>query len=129
MTVVKAAPRQAVYMLWAGYGTISGARSYPRGRLWLLTTSVEPDADVICRIAWNHPSTGRVEYEDLGSVAKATTRGQRSAEVYLASNEVVTFVTAPCVCGAGAVGNALPAPGRVSLQYVNPNGRARLTVL
>ena len=40
---------------------------------------------------------------------------------------VITFITAPCVCGAGSVGNALPDEGRISLNYVNPYTRTRLT--
>ena len=130
MSVASAPPRKDIYLLWGQYGAIGGLRVHPRGRLWLLTSGDvnDPDATITCKIAWNHPSTGCVEYEDLGPVAQVRIRPNgTSAEVWLASGgQAVTFVTAPCVCGAGSVGNAMPDEGRVSLTYVNPYNRPRI---
>lgn len=129
MSVVSAPPRKDIYMLWGQYGAIGGARVYPRGRLWLLTNEpFDENAAVLCRIAWNHPNTGCVVYEDLGEIAQARIRpNAASAEVWLTSGgPAVTFITAPCVCGAGSVGNALPDEGRISLNYINPYNRPRI---
>ena len=106
----------------------AGARSHPRGRLWLLTGEHDNvESPIICRIAWNHPISGCVEYEDLGQVALARIRSnQKLAEVWTDVGQV-SLVVAPCVCGAGSVGNALPDEGRISLNYVNPYNRPRLT--
>ena len=130
MSVASAPPRTAVYLLWGQYGAISGGRSYPRGRMWLLTDEHDNvDSPITCRIAWNNPATGCVEYEDLGRVAAARLRSnQKSAEVWLESGgTALTFVAAPCVCGAGSVGNALPDQGRITITYVNPYNRPGLT--
>ena len=43
------------------------------------------------------------------------------------ADRAVSMVAAPCVCGAGSVGNALPDEGRISLHYVNPYNRPRLS--
>lgn len=128
MSVATAPPRKDIYLLWGQYGSISGARVRPRGRLWLLTDQHDDLESMIdCRIAWNNPSTGMVEYEDLGPVTSARIRSnQKSAEIYT-SVGLITLVVAPCVCGAGAVGNAMPEDGRIALTYVNPYNRARLT--
>ena len=127
MSVISAPPRKDVYLLWGQYGAVGGGWAHPRGRLWLLTDHHDNvDSPIICRIAWNHPSTGCVEYADLGEIAHATIRS-RSAEVRLASSGVVTLAIAPCVCGAGSVGNAMPDPGRITLNYVNPYNRSKLT--
>lgn len=129
MSAVNAPPRKDVYLLWGQFGSIGGARVHPRGRLWLLTGGDIDNVDepVLCRIAWNDPTTGVVVYEDLGEVAQARIRpNSTSAEVWTKAGDTVTFVTAPCVCGAGAVGNALPDEGRISLNYVNPYNRPRI---
>ena len=67
-----------------------------------------------------------MQYEDLGDVAQARIKGAARAEIALMSGLVLTFVTAPCVCGGGAVGNAAPKDGRISLQYVNAYNRPRV---
>lgn len=128
MSVATAPPRKDVYLLWGNYGAITGVRSHPRGRLWLLTDQHDDvDSAVICRIAWNHPTTGCVVYEDLGEVAQARIRpNSKLAEVWLTAGGSVSMVVAPCVCGAGSVGNALPDEGRISLNYVNPYNRPKL---
>lgn len=128
MSVMSAPPRKDVYLLWGSYGALSGARVSPRGRLWLLTDQHnDPESEITCRVAWNNPTTGLVDYEDLGVVSSARIRsGEKLAEVYTSAG-LISLVVAPCVCGAGAVGNALPEEGRISLSYVNPYGRARLT--
>ena len=128
MSVMSAPPRQAVYLLWGQYGSIGGVRVYPRGRMWLLTDHHDDvTSPIFCRIAWNHPVTGCVAYEDLGEISHARLRNNaRTAEVST-SVGVVTMVAAPCVCGAGSVGQALPDEGRITLNYVNPYNRARLT--
>jgi hypothetical protein len=130
MSVVSAPPRKDIWLVWGQYGMVGGARVHPRSRLWLLTD--EPtvaDGNLTCRIAWNHPVSGYPEYEDLGPVRSARVHGSKSAEVYLESGEMITFNVAPCVCGAGAVGQAAPEEGRISLQYVTTSGRSRLTML
>lgn len=130
MSAVNAPPRKDVYLIWGSYGAVGGARVHPRARLWLLTGGDlnNMNEPILCRIAWNHPTTGAVVYEDLGEVAAARIRpNATSAEVHLAGGgPPVTFVTAPCVCGAGAVGNAAPDEGRISLNYVNPYDRPRI---
>lgn len=114
-----------MFLLWGSYGAISGARSHPRGRLWLLTDEHDNvESPILCRLAWNHPMTGVVEYEDLGEVAHARIKA-KLAEVWTPAGQV-SLVVAPCVCGAGSVGNALPDEGRISLNYVNPYNRPRL---
>jgi hypothetical protein len=130
MSVINAPPRQAVYLLWGQYGAIGGARVHPRGRMWLLTDQHDDvNSPITCRIAWNHPTTGCVQYEDLGEINHARFRNNaRSAEVSTPVG-LVTMVAAPCVCGAGSVGQALPDDGRITLTYVNPYNRARLTML
>jgi hypothetical protein len=129
--VISAPPRKSVFLVWANYGSITGARSVPRGRLWILTDDPNDlDSTMWLRIAWNHPVSGQVEYEDLGEIAIARVRnGGKLAEVQTVDGTRLSMVVAPCVCGAGAVGNAPPDEGRISLQYVNPYGRARLQVL
>ncbi len=130
MSVVNAPRRKDIWLIWAQYGMVGGARVYPRARLWLLTDDPgDPDGEIHCRIAWNHPTTGYPQYEDLGTIASARVHGSKSAEVYLESGEMVTFNVAPCVCGAGAVGQAMPEEGRISVQYVTTQGRTRLTML
>jgi hypothetical protein len=128
MSVATAPARKPIFLVWGGYGALGGARVHPRGRIWLLTDEHDNVASPLtCRIAWNHPATGCVEYEDLGEIRNARVRAnQKSAEV-LTSAGVLTFIAAPCVCGAGSVGNALPDEGRISLTYVNPYNRSRLT--
>lgn len=128
MSVVNAPPRKDVYLIWGQYGALGGARVQPRARLWLLTDDINDRAATItCRIAYNHPTTGAVEYEDLGEITQARIApNARSATVWLQSGPSVNLVVAPCVCGAGAVGNALPDPGRISLNYVNPYERPRI---
>lgn len=127
MSVVNAPPRKDVYLIWGQFGALGGRRVHSQGRLWLLTDDVrDQQAPVRCRIAWNDPMTGNVVYEDLGDVDLARIR-THSAEVHLASGgQPITLVIASCVCGAGAVGNALPDPGRISLNYVNPYDRPRI---
>jgi hypothetical protein len=127
MGVISAPPRKDIYCLWGQYGMIGGADVHPRARMWLLTESADPHPDlpIFLRIAWN-TTTGAVEYADLGQIAQATVR-DRSAEVHLPDGRVYTLAIAPCVCGAGAVGNALPEEGRISLANVNPYGRTKLT--
>lgn len=127
MSVISAPPRKDVFLLWGNFGAIGGSRVYPRGRLWLLTDEhANLDSPVTCRIAWNSPVTGCVEYEDLGDVASATIRA-KSADVRLSSGVAVNIVVASCVCGAGAVGNAMPDEGRIAMSYVNPYNRPKLT--
>jgi hypothetical protein len=127
MSVASAPPRKPVFLVWGSYGAISGSRSHPRARLWLLTDEHDNvESPVLCRIAWNSPISGCVEYEDLGEVTHARIRDQRLAEVWTSSGQV-SLVIAPCVCGAGSVGNALPDEGRISLNYVNPYNRPRLS--
>jgi hypothetical protein len=129
VSVISAPPRKNIFLIWGQYGTIGGARIQPRGRLWLLTDELsDVSSRLFARIAWNHPQTGQVVYEDLGDVASARITGSARAEVFLESGQTITFVTAPCVCGAGSVGQAAPEEGRISLQYVNPYGRPRLTL-
>ena len=130
MSVISAPPRKDVYLLWGQYGSIGGARVHPRGRLWLLTTGhADLDSPITCRIAWNHAVSGCVEYEDLGEVASARIGpNAKWAEVRLAAGGgPITLAVAPCVCGAGSVGNAMPDEGRISLSYVNPYNRPGLT--
>jgi hypothetical protein len=76
----------------------------------------------------NHPTTGVVEYEDLGVLAQGRIRPNNSAEFHLTDGQIVTFTAAPCVCGAGAVGNALPEEGRITLTYVNIYDRPKLVI-
>jgi len=115
-------------MLWGSYGNLTGNRNTPRARLWLLTDGPEPGAPLTCRIAWNHPTTGQVEYEDLGPVTHAQIK-TTSAEIHLASGLFVGLLIAPCVCGAGAVANAAPQEGRISLTYINPYGRSDVRIV
>src|SRR5262245_44590685 len=99
------ATRQEVFLIWGQYGAASGARTFPRGRIWLLTDRNHDDnSPITVTLAWNDPVTGRVAYEDLGPIAQARVRTtSKSAEVWLADGSVLTFLAAPCVCGAGAV--------------------------
>lgn len=129
MGVVSAPTRKDIYVLWNQYGAVGGARVRPRARIWLLVESAEqdPDMPINVRIAWNSP-TGAVEYEDLGEISQARIRPNNSAEIHLATGDVVTFNAAPCVCGAGAVGNALPEDGRLTITYANPYDRTKLTL-
>lgn len=127
MGVLNAPPREDVFILWAQYGALGGAIVQPRARMWLTTDTNIPDPDIPihCIVAWNSPS-GAVIYE-THEIAAARIRPNNTAEVHLADGRVLTFITAPCVCGAGAVGNAMPQVGRISLTYVNPYDRTRLT--
>jgi len=127
MSMLSAPQRTPVYMVWGSYGNLSGNRNTPRSRMWLLADGPNLDDRLFCRVAWNHPATGRVEYEDLGDVAYAQIRAT-SAEVHLTSGLFVGLVIAPCVCGAGAVANAAPQEGRITLQYVNPYGRSNVRI-
>jgi hypothetical protein len=128
MSVISAPPRKEVYVLYGQYGAVSGAVTHPRARLWLLTNDAadDPDAVIFARIAYNHPQSGAVVYQDLGEIAQGKLRGNGGAEVHLVDGRPVSMVPAPCVCGAGAVGSAMPEAGRISLNYVNPYGRSRL---
>jgi hypothetical protein len=130
MGVISAPARKDIFVMWEQYGAIGNARIQPRGRIWLLTdtNSPDPDIEITCRIAWNHPSTGAVQYEDLGPISQARIRPNNSAEIWLQSGEILTFVAAPCVCGAGAVGQALPEDGRISMTYVNIYDRTKVTL-
>lgn len=128
MSVVKAPPRKDIWLVWAQYGQLGGARTIPRARLWILAESqTDLDCPLTATIAWNHPSTGAVVYEDLGEIRKVVINS-RIAEVHLPTGSIVTLTIAPCVCGAGAVGQAPPEEGRISLQYVTMAGRSRLRV-
>ena len=130
MSVMSAPPRMEVYILWGNYGATGGAVVQSRSRLWILTDGLSPDDRMWARVAWNHPTTGQVVYEDVGEVVQATLRQNGNAEVHVAGGKVLTFLAAPCVCGAGAVGAAMPEAGRISLNYVNPHERVgRLTIL
>ena len=128
MSVISAPPRKDVYVVWGNYGALSGAVTHPRARMWLLTddSSENPNSTIFVRVAWNHPQSGQVVYEDLGEIAQAKLRSSGSSEVHLLDGRPVSLVAAPCVCGAGAVGNAMPEEGRISLTYVNPYGHTRL---
>jgi len=120
-------PRTTVFMMWGSYGNLTGNRTTPRARLWLLADGQEPTSPVRCRTAWNNPNTGQVMYEDLGEIAQARIKAT-SAEIHLKSGLFVGLLIAPCVCGAGAVANAAPQEGRISLTYVNPYGRPNVIV-
>ena len=126
LSIASAPPRKDIYLIWGQFGMIGGARILG-GRLWQLADGADPDAGIICRIAWNSPVSGQVVYEDLGVVSSARIRNNQTAEVYSDAG-FVTMVAAPCVCGAGSVGQAGPDEGRISLTYVNPHGRPGLTV-
>lgn len=125
--MVKAPPSTEVFLLWAGYGTINGCRTYPRGRLWLIAESAAPDARLLCRIAWNHPKSGQVVYEDVGQVSGAKI-GRKWAEVYFFNGQKLGQVMAPCVCGAGAVGQAGPLTDRHTITPLNPASHERVTI-
>lgn len=128
MSVISAPPRKPVFLVWGAYVAISGARLHTRGRVWLLADSPELDARLSALIAWNDATTGRVEYEDLGEIVHANIHTKRTSEIQLVSGEVLWTVEHPCVCGAGGVGNASPDPGRITLTYVNPYNRERVTI-
>jgi hypothetical protein len=126
--VMKAPPRTDIYVLWGNYGALSGAETHPRGRLWILAEHGGPDAGLLCRIAWNR-KTGGVEYQDLGPVTAVVIKRNVHAEVTLASGARINLVAAPCVCGAGAVGNAMPAEGRLSVHSLNLHARPEVRLL
>jgi len=128
--VMSAPPRKPVFLVWGKYVQISGARSHPRGRIWLLADNEETEAPIRALIAWNNPTTGRAEYEDLGEIVHANIRS-KSAEITLSGSRVITTIEHPCVCGAGAVGNAGPSDpeeGPITLTYVNPYHRQRIVL-
>jgi hypothetical protein len=127
--VMSAPPRKQVFIVWGSFGTLSGAVSQPRGRLWILADGPELDATMTARAAWNNPRTGGVEYADLGPVADVTVRHGNHVAARLASGGTINLVSAPCVCGAGAVGNALPETGRLSIQNVSLYGRENVAIL
>jgi hypothetical protein len=106
---------------------LSGVAAQPRGRLWVLADSAALDAPMIARIAWNR-RTGGVEFQDLGAVTEVKVRS-RHTEVALAAGGKINLVQAPCVCGAGAVGNALPYEGRLSINNVSLYDRQGVVVL
>ncbi len=127
--VISAPARTPVFLVWGAYVAITGARSHPRGRVWILADSADIDARMTCVIAWNDPVTGRATYEDLGELAQASVRPKKHSEFHMISGETIMTVEHPCVCGAGQVGNAAPAEGRITLTYVNPYNRPRLNLL
>lgn len=128
MSVMSAPPRRDVYLLWGEYGVLGGTYSQARARLWLLTDDPTDRSDItiVARAAWNHPTTGAVVYKELGEVTQALIRPTGSMEVHLSDGKIATLAKAPCVCGAGSVGAAMPDSGRISLNHVNPYNRDRI---
>lgn len=126
-SVVNPGKLREVFCLWNGYGPISGALVIPRGRLWLLAETEEPDALLVARVGSNHPQTGRVVYEDLGEVLAVELRAGQRVRVRVADGRVVSQILAPCVCGAGAVGYTGPIPERHHLRMLAPYKHVRVT--
>lgn len=125
--MVKAPPRPEVLIGWMGYGSLTGARQFSRGRLWIIAASADEGAELSARIAWNHPSTGQVVHEDLGPLSALHLRGDAWAEAHLLNGQRVAIVTAPCVCGAGSVGYASPGPENPRVAYVSLLGHPAVT--
>ncbi|HEY7032619.1 MAG TPA: hypothetical protein VH482_14855 [Thermomicrobiales bacterium] len=127
-SVVNAAPKMEIFVVWAGYGTIQGIRIIPRGRMWVIAESAEPDAPLTCRLAWNEARTGRVLYEDLGPVPVVRLRTGKWAEAIMPDGRRVQQTLASCVCGAGAVGYAGPMEGRHFVTQLNARSHERVEV-
>lgn len=129
MGVTQKVTRKLIHVVWGGYGALSGVIVQPRGRLWILADGPELDAVMTARAAWNRPKGG-VEYADLGPVSAVTVRRGNHLHVRLANTgATIDLVSASCVCGAGAVGNALPEPGRLAITNVSLYGRENVTIL
>lgn len=126
-SMVKAPPRREALIGWMGYGSITGARSYPRGRLWVLAESATPATALSAMIAWNHPHTGRATYEDLGAVTSMRIHAERWVEVTLVDGSKVGMVVASCVCGAGAVGYAPPGEDNPRVAHISLHGHPQVT--
>jgi hypothetical protein len=121
-----APPRTDIYVLYAQYGTVNGAITSPKARIWLIAESADSDARMKIIVARNDP-TGHVEYADLGYVTAADIQGTRVISATLADGRNIMLMTAPCVCGAGAVGYAGPTTERHNLQFINPQVHAGIT--
>ena len=124
--MVKAPPRREALIGWMGYGSIGGARSHSRGRLWVLAESATAETGLSALIGWNHPSTGRVVYEDLGPVVGLRLHN-RWAEVTLLDGAKVALTVASCVCGAGAIGYAGPGEDNPRVAHVALHGHPLVT--
>jgi hypothetical protein len=126
MGFLQAPPKPAVYMVYAGYGALTGSRSIGRARVWVLTPDpYDPDAPLTVRIGWNDPQTGAVVYEDVPGVIASIEARTSSMMAQYEDGSRVGFVAAPCVCGAGAVGMAGPMSGRHAVQFVAPDSNNR----
>lgn len=123
MSFVSAPPRDEVHVVTAIYGTLTGAFSAARARLWILLDDGDPMRP-FARICTNDPATGQPVYRDLGPVVEARSGNKRLEftttpdTTWLQLQELTepplsyALIEAPCVCGAGAAGMAGPVTGR-----------------
>lgn len=113
-----APPAATVNMLWTGYGMLNGPVTVPKARLWLIADSTAPDSRVVASYGENGVH-GTLLRHELGEVASVNPSG-RGVTVRLVDGRTVSLVSAPCVCGAGAVGHGAPVDGRHRITNLNP---------
>lgn len=150
MSVLRAPPKPEILIAATMYGATHSSRSgspatSPKTRSWIVVEDApvhepvdEPGGRplplLVGRLVLRMFVPGSrhlVATHDMGLIDEVEIRQGRNARwnVMLASGEQITAVAAPCVCGAGRVGNAGPTDERHSIQRVRPDSLPWMTMV